>query len=289
MGSFSSFGFFPNTVFSCPFPEITIVDANQIGALWPDVWMPPQYALAMYWRVKRWRFTFSIQWRELSEESGGETFNYSKEIEFSTGQLKIIEEQKINGIFVPERDLFVDSVPANESQLICGPKPKEYQEEITLDDGSVIVQTNTFENVFYGQIIGRITDRGPFAASLIQQNKKTTSNPNSRFVPAIMIRDGEDGLEMSPAINFSARTQRWTFIRARSFPSAFENTYGTFNYKLLGRTFSTNIYAFNNRTNQALLSVFANLEAIEYWPYDPLDGNGPIYNTSSGTQIRSFS
>ena len=284
MGSFSSFGFFPNTVFSCPFPEITIVDTNQVGALWPDIWMPPQYALAMYWRVKKWKFTFSIQWREVVNDS---VINYSKEIEFSIGQLKITEEQEIDGIFVPNKDLLIGTIPTNENQLICGPKETEYEEEFIDEEGNVIVITNTFNRIFEGRVLGDASiNAGPFAQASITWVKKPF--PNSVTEPAIMIRDGEDGLEMSPAISFSARTNRWTIIRARSFPIAFENTYGTFNYKILGRTFSTNIYAFNTRTTEAPLSVFASLEAIEYWPYDPLDGDGPIYDTSSGAQIRNF-
>ena len=30
------------------------------------------------------------------------------------------------------------------------------------------------------------------------------------------------------------------------------------------------------------------LEAIEYWPYDPGDGGGPIYDTTTGKQLRPF-
>jgi hypothetical protein len=26
----------------------------------------------------------------------------------------------------------------------------------------------------------------------------------------------------------------------------------------------------------------------EYWPYDPEDGGGPIYDTATGAQLRAF-
>ena len=30
------------------------------------------------------------------------------------------------------------------------------------------------------------------------------------------------------------------------------------------------------------------ITAIEYWPYDPNDGGGPIYSTTTGAQLRDF-
>ncbi len=43
----------------------------------------------------------------------------------------------------------------------------------------------------------------------------------------------------------------------------------------------------------ALGSVFngtasVEISAIEYWPYDPGDGGGPIYDSATGAQLRSF-
>jgi hypothetical protein len=35
-------------------------------------------------------------------------------------------------------------------------------------------------------------------------------------------------------------------------------------------------------------SVTALVEAVKYWPYDPGDGGGPIYNSTTGTQLRPF-
>ena len=30
------------------------------------------------------------------------------------------------------------------------------------------------------------------------------------------------------------------------------------------------------------------ISAIEYWPYDPGDGKGPIYDSATGAQLRGF-
>jgi hypothetical protein len=101
---------------------------------------------------------------------------------------------------------------------------------------------------------------------------------------------------MLPTIYYNASTFRWTRIQAYDWPSIVGNTplgeYGTFTYTLLGQTFSAPIYGFNSRYDQAgfsnTLSVNSSLEAIEYWPYDPGDGFGPIYDKDTGAQLRPF-
>jgi hypothetical protein len=35
--------------------------------------------------------------------------------------------------------------------------------------------------------------------------------------------------------------------------------------------------------------IFPNFEILEYWPYDPGDGGGPIYDSATGQQLRPFS
>ena len=37
-----------------------------------------------------------------------------------------------------------------------------------------------------------------------------------------------------------------------------------------------------------ITSLNATLTATEYWPYDPNDGKGPIYDSASGAQLRGF-
>ena len=37
-----------------------------------------------------------------------------------------------------------------------------------------------------------------------------------------------------------------------------------------------------------LTNMDATLTATEYWPYDPGDGKGPIYDSATGEQLRGF-
>jgi hypothetical protein len=43
-----------------------------------------------------------------------------------------------------------------------------------------------------------------------------------------------------------------------------------------------------NRGSIVFSPPFANFEILEYWPYDPEDGGGPIYDSATGVQIREF-
>lgn len=57
----------------------------------------------------------------------------------------------------------------------------------------------------------------------------------------------------------------------------------------LGQTFS--ILAadsnFGTEDPHPLLTTMS-IDAVEYWPYDPKDGGGPIYDSATGKQIRPF-
>jgi hypothetical protein len=37
-----------------------------------------------------------------------------------------------------------------------------------------------------------------------------------------------------------------------------------------------------------IVSLNGTLQATEYWPYDPGDGLGPVYDTTTGAQLRAF-
>jgi hypothetical protein len=45
---------------------------------------------------------------------------------------------------------------------------------------------------------------------------------------------------------------------------------------------------FDQSITARVSSVSGTLNAIEYWPYDPGDGLGPVYDTTTGAQLRAF-
>lgn len=58
---------------------------------------------------------------------------------------------------------------------------------------------------------------------------------------------------------------------------------GSFSVSMNELTFVVPLYA-----NEDVTEFNSSITATEYWPYDPGDGMGPIYDTSTGQQLRPF-
>jgi hypothetical protein len=101
----------------------------------------------------------------------------------------------------------------------------------------------------------------------------------------VRLDDSGNVSEVKTPFYFNGGTFRWSF-RTYAFVGN-TGTYGTFTYSLLGQSFTTPFYA-RNSTGGGSLSVSASLVAEEYWPYDPEDGGGPIYDGATGAQLREF-
>jgi hypothetical protein len=272
--------------FSCP--SETFFDSEEIPRLYPDIWMPLRYALAMYWRVKKWRFSYSMAWQEESELF----WQYSTSAEFFVGQFRrrfqsqgiISSEPRVNGPIVTLVDDTFGEPLEKEKKLVCGADPIE---------GEILVEPDFGEPFLEAFVIDRHFECA-LSALPIQSNPPGGGTRVGAEVlypynqPPAFYKMGPTGLEFRPAIFFSASTFRWVSIHASNWTSTQQppsGPYGTFSYKLLGQTFSTDIYAYNSRGGTTL-NVTAELEAVEYWPYDPQDGGGPIYDSVTGERIR---
>ena len=66
-------------------------------------------------------------------------------------------------------------------------------------------------------------------------------------------------------------------------------TLGSLNVEFCGLSFSVSLRQPTTEPSLAMVSSCAcTLTATEYWPYDPGDGKGPIYDFLSGFQLRGF-
>lgn len=232
----------------CPFTEI-----DSINAEFPDIWLPEQYALAAHWRVKKWRFNISASW---AEGAGGITFAYSTSYEFNYGQAILdFEDDVFDGIFGQALE--------NETELVC-----------PFGIETFLVNFGRFGVKTQQRVAGPGSSGTSFDGLINEQGA-----PYVRVVGGLR--------EYRLKIIFIAETFRWV-IRAANFGSSFPVAqYGTFAYNLLGQAFECPLYAYNTR-GSTTLSVASSLDAIEYWPYDPNDGLGPIYDSATGVQLRAF-
>ena len=245
--------------------------------------MPLEDVVAMYWRVKKWRYTFDIYWSE--DDPILSVFSYSNERELYPGQSSLlIQSQEYDGNQAGE---FVDL--ENSIQ-------PEWDENN--DEKFLICRTNGQKHFSHTKNIVSIRGSGGTLGASAGTGFQTSLEWNFPTPPAFArtATTGED--EFLPTVRFQATTlwwnriyaSKWTFDPANIFP--INGTYGTFSYNFLGKTYSTDIYAYNPLyTGSAFgytLSINASLEAIEYWPYDPKDGFGPIYDKDTGAQLRPF-
>jgi hypothetical protein len=290
-------GLFPRNGFegmfeSCPidFDKDSFEKTAQLnsGAA-PDIWLSPYYAAAMYWRVKKWKFSFDITWSEISNDA---FWVFSDVQECSVGQQRLfttIDDE--NGNAVPVQDGLFGEALENEKQLVCGVDPVEV---IYADFGEGAGQEMFHEHFGLGG--------GAISIKAAGGSNPAWPSAGTRVAYALFwphqfpafYRKRNGITELAPRIIFEAGTFRWTRIRASTWEVANPpiGTYGTFSYKLLDRTFTTDIHAFNSRASlpefNNNLAVTATLDAVEYFEYDPNDGRGPIYDKDTGKQLRPF-
>ena len=249
MPSVRHLGLFPRAVF-CPRKENLTFD---IGLA--DLWISSQpkflYACAHYWRVKTWRVISSATWTEVA---GGTVFSTSTSDTISQGIDRVYFTDPGG-----EEDTVSGTSPSSESELICSylNVPHSLLRSSQVAGGTGLTLRYSYEL------------------------NGLTSQP-----PAIIRLDTSGNVsEVKTPFRFSASTIRWQ-IETYSYEGN-TGTYGTFTYSLLGQNFTTPFYA-NNTLGSTDLTISASLAAEEYWPYDPNDGGGPIYSTTTGAQLRDF-
>lgn len=211
-----------------------------------------EHAVAHYWRVKKWRFTVSMVWSEDSPTVAQFEDSFSIFFPQRVGAYLYYES---GDLIVDETDL--SSVPLSERDLICTGR----QTSVLVQRAAVIASSGTYAG---GAGTGYSAQYRYF-----------------EYVPAYYTQ-----FEILPSFEFEMETNSWA-IRAVPF-SGNSGVYGILAYKVPGSNFDIPLYAARTRAGSGNdLNVLATLEPAEYWPYDPEDGLGPIYDASSGEELRS--
>lgn len=210
-----------------------------------------EHAIAHYWRVKKWRLSVSMLWSE--------------------GQASVALWEDSYSIFFPQRvDAFLyyqyGNLVSDDTELISVPSS-----ELDL----VCIGTQTFVIV---QSLVKATGGSQAGVAITPY---TTGYEYYDFNPVFY-----EGYLYLPSFAFYITTNTWV-IQARPIQGG--SVYGVLNYKLPGVSLDIPIYAVKKpgHGGDLTLNVSATLEPEEYWPYDPGDGLGPIYDASSGQELRS--
>jgi len=99
----------------------------------------------------------------------------------------------------------------------------------------------------------------------------------TKLGPAYVDDDGN--YFVSWGVDDGLETYRSNYRSDRDF-----GTNGTWVLKFSGYEITKPLYKVESNSGPA--SVVMN--AVEYWPYDPNDGGGPIYDSTTGQQLRPF-
>jgi hypothetical protein len=90
--------------------------------------------------------------------------------------------------------------------------------------------------------------------------------------------------------NFDCYFDQDDMLGAR--PAGTGDKVGELSVQMQGVEFTVALFRESPQTSPPALyeivSLNGTLQGNEYWPYDPNDGGGPIYNTTTGAQIRPF-
>jgi hypothetical protein len=253
-------------------------------------------ALAMFWRVKKWRISLEVN------GLGIPPYGYSTSREVSVLQKSFYRREVITlfpepgePFIIPfavetieEGPTLTDSLDtqlgrtANEKDLVCRPPTASAEfsyvhfglkERVQADMTDVIsaaigIASPTLMEVDLGWIL---------------QDENFL-----QLQPAFFVRETEGGAyEYAPNL-FLTCTALYVDVLLSPIPGS-SNVYrkvGTLSFSFLGKEFSTDIMGDTGPLTEFEMNVSVN--AIEYWPYDPGDGDGPIYDSATGEQLRPF-
>jgi hypothetical protein len=143
--------------------------------------------------------------------------------------------------------------------------------EVLTTETDLVCQRSNDWGAFYGETGIAPIGSGFFASSVFNVDS------NGSVVKA----DDQSG-PIRINWTFSASTVRWSIS-----PSGSGTNVGNLALRLLGEEYNIPLLGVNSLGGGSFSGQFS-YEATEYWPYDPNDGGGPIYNLGSGTQIRPF-
>jgi hypothetical protein len=261
---------------------------------YPDIWMPLEDVMAMYWRVKKWKWSVSMSWAET--DASVATYSFNEEREVQAGQISLLSKN----LGTTSIDYVSDEPTGDERSLVCGfPRPS-YTETVYPDVGEPFEATAFYNQHFHARIGDTWTATGGESQGTagtigraivwwgggLEELPGLTALP---YPPAYARKNQQDKWEYMPTTHVFMDTVRW---QIRAFPdlAGEEEAYGTLTYKFLDKTYNCPIYAKNRSANDHdftnTLSINATLEAMEYWPYDPGDGGGPIYAAKFGDKLR---
>jgi hypothetical protein len=270
MATVRHLGLFPFCIPVYP-PTAKVNDSTIIFPTGPYTQYPfatkTQQACAIWWRVKKWKLTFTFsEYFDLALYEGLPSGSFVK-VDPTTITL-IGDTETGNG---GSRVLI-----EKENDLICASGAEE--------------TSFIFSFEWQAQRVGQITNP-PTPINYTQNYNASlftnTDIQQSGFPPAFVFAEGQE-LQTNPDLWVAFGINIASFFSER--PTA--TNYGSMaEVKCLGKTIGQiSLGTEFNTESIGYTPTLSNVvvEPHEYWPYDPGDGGGPIYDSTTGAQLRPF-
>ena len=283
MASVRHLGLFPFCVGMYPPKTLvnngTNVFATGAGTLY-SLQLGKQEACALWWRVKEWRVTFTFS----------EYFDLQLFEDQYTGSfvevLPITITLTTSGVFgkgFPSTGQF--SFEGDETGLVCLNESESAASGFSWDWQAQRVGQITYPP---DPITGIQPPPTPinytqnYTASLF-----TNVTQQLGFPPAFVYADGQNSETRNPDLWAAFALQVDQFYSERQYA----NNALTAPVKLLEKTVGQ--LSLGTQFDEASIGYTPTLSNVvvephEYWPYDPGDGLGPIYDSTTGAQLRAF-
>jgi hypothetical protein len=252
MATVKHLGLFP----WCPYKDKqSVIDTLYFGnqspfegqiSIFEGLKVPTSDAVAMFWRVKKWRVHGQIQ-----ASAGGP----AQTIPFDVTVGPEIESEKNYVCRYFDGDFWLN-IPWSEGTF-----------EAQLEDLNTPTAF-TFNIVFFYSVSLLPANFRNGFAHLADTQEQPQGQPRQLFVwNFASLSDGDGGIAYTQLSSFGGE--------------------GRVEYEIpvtfLDKTYSLKKYILGSTGEESF-----NITASEYWPYDPEDGGGPIYDSETGEQLRAF-
>lgn len=251
MPSVTKIGLFPNCL--PPSNPFTISENTYLGSSFKSETIAG--GVGFYWRIKKFRFNIAGTVRVvfLDEQELNDTYSGYVELERATVVLEGEEE-------------ILSTENTTEKNLVCGNVGWKINNggDYNLDGTGIVPYwiDRDQSRVHFGFPLFIESSEGSNTRTYLSVYL-TNNNDNGSIPPVFRVGEIRGDVEASEfTLDFgngiTLKTLKWTFPKVVEYD---EGTY-YFNYDIF------------------------NMEVLEWWGYDPEDGGGPIYNTSTGERIR---
>jgi hypothetical protein len=230
--------------------------------------LPIRLCTRMWWTVKHWRISFDYyQFRDLSDEYNPGDYTLIDQSVLVTTSSNTLFGGGPDYVKAIENGLFGFDI--SERKLVCVTSGTGYEEASRMNSWSV-------------QLSREFLIEGSSGTSSIEAELSFYTNWDNQQLgfSAPFAKSEEDDSNLWTAIAFSFASWR------SDFDAEGESGSGTFKLLDVERQFSISRTTLSEGTTETISNLV--IEPAEFWPYDPDDGLGPIYDSQTGAQLRAF-